>query len=193
MQHLRSTWLLRSVALLLVGALLPMLFAPSSNAPSSRAPLNPAVSSSASSSYADWLRSQLRVPADASVDRALEAAVETRAASITEFVGAFLSAYESDHPDRSAARVFVDRDLSDEALISYLQRRFTEVGGEAVLLRLRLIASTTGSTWSSGSVSAVPSRISRALHAARPSVSAFLVDAVVTSFRSLSPARPQGP
>lgn len=183
MGWVRSKWLLRCTALLLLGAMLPMALAPTSRA----------ASGSLSSSYAEWVRAQLRMPADAAVEEALHEAAETDARTFRTFAEAFLKAYEARHPLESAAHVFVDRDLSNDALIAYLQRRYTEISGEAVLLRLRLVAAHAGPSFSSGASGTLASHPRNTVSSAPSLFSAQEIDDVASARRPLTPARPQGP
>lgn len=183
MRLLRSTWLLQCTALLLLGAMLPAFFAPSSHA----------ASGSTSTSYSDWIRSQLRVPVDAAFDRALEEAMASRTHSFEAFAAAFLTAYESHRPGESAARAFVDRDISRDALIAYLQRRYTEIGGEAVLLRLRIAAASISSVPSTSAMATVLVDRGESLWKVPGAVAVPDPGDVVAACRPATPARPQGP
>lgn len=183
MRRLRSKWLLRCTALLLVGAMVPALLVPSSRA----------ASQSLSSSYAEWILAQLNAPADQYVQEALEQAAEADVRSFDAFVETFLNAYEARHPQESAARVFTGKDLSNEALIAYLQRRYTEIRGDAVLLRLRVVAASPITPSSVGSTGLHAPTAQRHAPAFAGLSSGSATDGFVYSPHRASPARPQGP
>ena len=130
MNRLRNKWGMRAVAALLVASLLPVTFAAATHATRPTTP------------YADWVRLQIRMPADAVVVQALEVASESRARSLETFLIAFVEAYEAQHPERPLADAFSADGLSNEALISYLKGRYIGFAGEAVLPRLTLSAAT---------------------------------------------------
>lgn len=184
MGRVRSTWWVRCVALLLVGALASTLLAPSSAAGSG----------SLAGSYGEWIRAQLLVPDDPAADRALKEAeaAEIHARTFEAFVETFLEAYEARRPGVPVARVFIDKDLSNDALISYLQRKYTEIAADAVLPRLCLAAPTFAPSLSSGSVASSFSGMDGWERTARLS-DAPRTDDVIASLRTLTPARPQGP
>lgn len=183
MRRLRSKCLLRCTALLLVGAMLPALFAPSSRA----------ASGSLASSYAEWIRAQLKAPAHPSVERALKKAAQADANSFNTFVAAFLEAYEAQYPQESAARAFTDKDLSNDALITYLQRRYTEISGEAVLLRLRVVGTSINTSSATGSTGNHAPQPRGVVPVAPGLISAAASDGVLATLRTATPARPQGP
>lgn len=183
MRWLRSTFFARLIAFLLVVSLLPTLVGQASQASAI----------SVQGSYEVWIRAQLRVPADANLEAALNRAAESRAANIGEFVAAFLAAYESESPDVPVAHAFTERDLTDDGLIEYLQRRYTEIAPDAVLPRLRPATPPVATSLTSPSPSA-------GLDTTRPAVRAVLGTATLCSvtehvvpFRILSSARSQGP
>jgi hypothetical protein len=123
----RSPYLARIVAGVLTASMLSGLFAlPSSSAPE------------AYGSYAGWARAQLRVPVDEALESALSKAAESRPISFQDFVEAFLKAYDQEGSGHSAALAFTDVDLSDDALITYLQRRYVRISDEGTLPRTYL-------------------------------------------------------
>ncbi len=128
MNRLRSTWGMRAVAGLLVASLLPVTFATAVHA------------AQHTSSYADWVRRQLRIPADEAITQALETAEKSQPRSLEAFLAVFVEAYAAQQPERSLARAFSARDLSNKALISYLEGRYLGFVGEAVLPRAALVA-----------------------------------------------------
>lgn len=183
MRLVRSTFFARMVACLLVLSMLPTLVGPASQASGL----------TAQGAYEVWIRAQLRAPASAELEAALERAAEERSNSIAEFVAALLDAYAEEAPGERAARAFMEQDLTDDALISYLQNRYTEIAPEAVFPRLRPIAppvaTSLNTTGASGIVTAAAP--SASVHYAKST----LLDRteLVTPFRILSPARSQGP
>ena len=128
MNWLRSKWGMRAVAGLLTASLLPVTFATAVHA------------AEHTSSYADWLRQQLRIPTDEVVEQALETATESRPRSLDAFLTAFVEAYEAQQPARPLAQAFAAHHLSNEALISYLEGRYLRFVGDAVLPRATLAA-----------------------------------------------------
>lgn len=183
MRWARSKFLSRVLAVLLIGSMLPPLLAPS----------NRAASSSLYGSYSEWLRAQLLVPADATFERALLGATESKAKSFEQFIDAFFQAYEAHGPDAPVSKAFTGRDLSNEALWSYLQRRYTRIAGEGVLTRLRF-AAASGGTFASASADAAfaagstPSVPISADSWRRRGATDHLI-----SVGTLTSARPQGP
>lgn len=144
-------------------------------------------------SYEVWIRSQLRVPADAQIETALEQAAESEASTVKEFIVAFVVAYQKERPNAPAARAFIDRDLTDNALIAYLQRRFTEVAPEAMVPRIRsVVPPVTSSLAAMGSMAAVTTSqdVPPALRTTTPHAAQT---ELVIPLRILSSARSQGP
>lgn len=183
MRLARSTFFTRVVAGLLVLSMLPALVAEAGQAPGA----------SLQGTYAEWIRAQLRVPADTGLKKALDTAAQEKASTFEGFLQAFLDAYEAERPDVPMARAFTDRDLTDDALISYLQRRFTEITGEAILPRLcSAVAATPHSLKASGS-SAVVAAPAAAPPANQASSQAASGETVVITVHSLTSARSQGP
>ena len=130
MNRLRTRWGKLVAAALLLASLLPVTFATAAHAGRHTA------------SYADWVRLQLRLPADDGVALALETAAESPAQSLEVFLATFVKAYEAQHPERPLAYAFSADGLSNEALISYLKGRYLGVVGEAVLPRAMFTAAT---------------------------------------------------
>lgn len=85
--------------------------------------------------YEAWLRAQLRVPADVVLEEAIEEAVSSRPRTLTAFLSTFVAAYEARNPQTALATAFLTQDLSNEALITYLETRFNGVGAEGVPVR----------------------------------------------------------
>lgn len=132
MQRLRSTWGARLVACWLLASML--------------ASVCTAVTwggGSSYSSYANWLRAQLRVPADAALEEALETAAASQARTLDAFLDAFVAAYQAERPAGTLAAAFLGRDLSDDALIAYLESRFQGVGGEGMVPRTTWLSALT--------------------------------------------------
>lgn len=183
MRRLRSKWSMRWVAALLLVSLLPVSFATAFS------------TARHTSSFADWLETQLQDPTDEAVAAALAEVSSHRTRSLEVFVRDFIDAYEARHPDVSAARVLAGMDLTDEALIAYLESRYLGLVGHGVLPRLLLKSQVFISTLSkrlgpSSSVLADQQRQHRTWttlwqHAVRP--------VVVVTFRQLSSAQPLGP
>ena len=121
MHRLRSTWSARTLVTLLVASLASLVI------PSTQQAADDAVSRS----YARWLRTQLAGPAPEAVDAALEAAVEADAASLEDFLRAFVAAYGAGEDEARWAELFSVALSSDRALISHLQRRFLRLAPEA--------------------------------------------------------------
>ena len=181
----RKPYLLRIAAGILMASMLPALFV----LPSSAAP------GATYGTYSRWVRAQLRVPADASIEAALSRASEERPASLEAFIKAFLNAYEEANPVKSAAFAFTGDDLSDDALVTYLQRRYTRVGDEGVLPRVYLSAAA-------GATAALASGDSGAIAGgkATPLSHEYGRDAILSEeaefvipLRTLSAANPLGP
>jgi hypothetical protein len=126
MRSMRATWGSRLIA----GGLLACLLASVLGAG-----LRGGAHPPACASYAAWLRAQLRVPADAVLDHAIGEAAASKARTLTAFLTAFVEAYEAKHPPAALAAAFLPHDLSNEALITYLESRFDGVGGAALPVR----------------------------------------------------------
>lgn len=180
MRWARSTFVSRIIACLMLVSLLPALVVPDGFA----------ASESAQSPFEQWVRGQLRVPASEAVDSALKAATKARARTIEQFVAAFLEAYDDGAP---VSRAFTDRELSEEALISYLQRRFHGVAAEGVLPRHQLVAS--GTLIGTAPASAVIADHREGRLEFGPAPEQLLRPALIlpVSLHVLNPACPQGP
>lgn len=136
MRWVRSTYFVRLIAGVLVASMLPALIGPASQASAF----------SLQGSYEVWIRAQLRTPADEVVEEALDRVSEESTSTISEYVSAFVEALAALDPGTSAAKIFTDQKLTDEALIAYLQRRYTEIAPEAVVPRLRPMAAPVASS-----------------------------------------------
>ena len=134
MNRLRSIWGLRGVAALLLTSLLPVSFAAAFQA------------AEQTSSYADWLRAQIRGPLDAAVAEALDEAADRPAHSLDAFLAAFVDAYEARQPATPLAQRILSLDLSNEALVAYLESRFNGLVGAAVLPRVAVVAAASPSS-----------------------------------------------
>lgn len=131
MNRLRSTWAKRWMAALLVASLLPVTFATAMQA------------ARPTDSFGDWVRGQLRVPADAAVERALDAAEAQRAGSLEAFLHVFVEAYEAEAPGQPLADIFDAPARSNESLITYLASRFRGLVADALPPRTALQAAQT--------------------------------------------------
>ena len=125
MRLLRKTWGSRLIAGWLTACLLVSVFATGT-----RGAMRPV-----GAPYAEWLRAQLRLPADAAVEAALDEAMSANGRTLEAFLAAFVAAYETQRPQASLAASFVTHDLSNDALIAYLESRFNGVGAEGVPVR----------------------------------------------------------
>ncbi len=184
MNRLRSIWGMRSVAGLLMASLLPVTFATAVHA------------AQHTSSYADWVRLQLRLPADEAVEQALETATESRARSLEAFLTVFVDAYEAQQPERSLAHAFSTHDLSNDALISYLEGRYLRFVGDAVLPRAALVAAKVASkqVLERGLTSlAALTRIDLSRRAWAATLQPSQAPVFILSLRVLSAAQPLGP
>ena len=66
------------------------------------------------------------------MEAALQAAEqEAGSTSPHAFVEAFVAAFEAQHPDRVLAEAFFPEELSNEALVAYLQGRFARLANQA--------------------------------------------------------------
>jgi len=128
MNGLRSKWGKRGVVALLLVSLLPPTFA------------TVAFAAQRTDSLASWVRMQLREPADAAVEQALEQAERSAAGSLEAFLAVFVEAYEAQRPEKPLAHAFATRALSNAALIAYLQGRFLGFVGEVIFLRTVFVA-----------------------------------------------------
>ena len=185
MRQARTPYLSRLIAGILLASMLPALFV----LPSS------AASGATYGSYSRWIRAQLRVPADASFDVAISKASESRPGSLEAFIEAFLDAYERANPGKSAAQAFTDIDLSDDALITYLQRRYTQIGDEGVLPRVYFTTASSAGI-AAGQADTCGDAVSESDPQLRAHSGAGTIcaeAAIVVSLRTLSSAHPLGP
>lgn len=125
MRWMRSTWGARLMAAGLVACLLSSVVATGAMGQRRAVGL----------SYADWVRAQLRVPADDALEAALSEAVSSHPRTLDAFLATFIEAYESRQPQAPLSVAFLSRDLSNDALISYLETRYHGVVGEGMLPR----------------------------------------------------------
>ena len=137
MNRLRSIWGLRGVVTLLLASLLPVSFATAFQA------------AEQTSSYADWLRAQIHGPLDEAITEALDEAASSDARSLDAFLAAFVEAYEAHQPATPLAQRILALDLSNEALITYLEGRFNGLVGAAVLPRVTVMAATPANSHTS--------------------------------------------
>ncbi len=182
MGWLRKKGMRSLLVAVLVASLLPLVAAPTAWA-----------RGHVSVSYATWLRAQLRLPADAAFDAAVEEALDVHPRSLDDFLQAFVAAYEAQGAD--LADVFSSHGLSGEALVAYLQGRYLRLIGQALVPRVLLTASSARTGGTSGGAFLASQLASRFL--ALPSDGAarsVLQEAdPVFSFRLVSSARPLGP
>lgn len=184
MEWVRKKLTRRALAVLMTASLLPPVF------------LHPArgVAKAQFGTYERWIRAQLRIPIDEVVEKAMAEAAASRAPSFEGFVIAFLKSYKEAAPDRSTARAFTDRDLTNDALLTYLQARFTQIVEDGVLVRV--YPSTPASVASSGEAGIDGGTIRAELFKSHGRISFVptMVDRfVVVCFRTLSSARSLGP
>ena len=93
MSWIRHTWVIRTIALLLISSLLPMLLAPTIQARHY----------GSSFSYAGWVQEQLDPVSGDTVDRAVERALASQPASFDAFVAAFIEAYVQESPQAESS------------------------------------------------------------------------------------------
>jgi hypothetical protein len=176
----------RLLVIVLIAALLPTLISPA--AATARQATH--------ASYGDWLRSQLRVAPDAAFEQAIEAATRARPQSLSRFLVAFVKAYETESPDTRLSAAFSANELSNEALVSYLERRYQQFGGDGLVPRTRSSSTLHPHLKAPDRVeklwlavlSTTPERLGQALsqsnHVFRP---------FILSLRILTSAQPLGP
>lgn len=122
MQHIRTTWGTRWLALMISVSILSSFVAPVATA-----------AQPSPQPYADWLRNQLRAPAGAAFEEAVAEVEAQKLGSFHAYLTAFVAAYGK-HASRGAlAEAFTGHSLSPEALLLFLQFRYHRVVGEAVL------------------------------------------------------------
>lgn len=168
-------------------------------------PLQAALWRSADVPYGDWLRTQLRVPADAAFEEAVERATAAAPASFEAFLWAFVEAYGSlddagDEPivsDPTAlAAAFSSAPLNKEALVAYLQGQVERSVQQALLPRPVLAAAASSvSLTSDRQAGAILTTPFRAAAAALYGTAVLHAPAtfVVLPLRLLSAAEPLGP
>lgn len=184
MMWVRNRWTSRVLAAVLILSILPTLMVSSSRG-SGGAQFG---------SYEEWLRAQLRIPADQAVERAIVDAVEAGADSFDAFIAIFLEAYAKAAPGESISQVFTDRDLSNDALISYLQRRYSQVVEAGILPRVYLTSfvqnPVIGKAGTSDAAIGAGTSAFSFLEAALPTL---IESTILISLRTLSSARALGP
>ena len=147
------------------------------------------------SSFAHWLQTQFQDASDAAVQQALSEVSAHRTRSLSVFVRDFIDAYEAQHPNASAAYVLAGIELSDEALIAYLESRYMGLVGHGVLPPLLVKSQMVASTLSKrigGWVSVLVDKPQQDRFWTREGQYA-LKCVVVVAFRQLSSAQPLGP
>jgi hypothetical protein len=186
MLWLQKGWIGRVLAAVLIASMLPTLVVPRA-----RTTGGPQFGT-----YERWFRAQLRISGDVAVEEAIAAAVAEGTDSVREFVAVFLRSYEDAVPGRAIAQVFTERELSTDALISYLQSRYTRVVDDAVFPRsfLTTAVNQTVANGQSGASSGViagdrASSLIRDIAAGNAHIGAL----IIIPFRVLSSARSLGP
>lgn len=168
-------------------------------------PLHAALWRSAEVPYGDWLRAQLRVPADATFEAAVDEATSAAPNSFEAFLWAFVEAYgpldtpsgEPTAVERTAlAAAFSSAPLDEEALVAFLQGQVERSVQQALLPRPVLAAATSSISLTSdrqgGATVILPFRATAAVLVG--AVSAVAPAAFfVLPFRALSAAEPLGP
>lgn len=183
MGWLRSTWGARGVGTLVLAGLLGASL--TSTIPPSRY----------ASSYAEWVRTQFRGPIDEAVEQALADASSDRPRSLDAFLTAFVRAYEAREPGATVARSLFALDLSDEALITYLESRYHGVVSDAVLPRAVLVATSLVSSHLSNRLTALGAPDARRDLPVWRVFAAWRIAwrGVVVPLRVVSAAQPLGP
>ncbi len=131
MRRLRTAWIQRGIAVLLVSSLLPMAFVwPAQGAPQA----------SVADSHAEWLRSQVRAqmsdPARAAFEAALQAASDEKPQALREFLRHFVDAYVKQGESPSLAALLGLSEGPHAHVINELQRRSAQVSGWAIVPRM---------------------------------------------------------
>ena len=168
-------------------------------------PVQAALWRSAEVPYADWLRAQLRVPADAAFEAAVERATTAAPTSFEAFLWAFVEAYgpldgsevEPVVAGRTAlAAAFSSAPLNKEALVAFLQGQVERSVQQALLPRPVLAAATSSVSLTSdrhgGAAFVLPFRATTATLLGAVSAVAPAAFFVVP-LRVLSAAQPLGP
>ena len=131
MRRLRTTWIQRGLAVLLVSSLLPMAFVWPAQAVQQHA---------AAESHADWLRSQVRLSMSATERAAFESALQDATSkqpqALRAFLQHFVDAYAQQEERPSLAALLGLAKGTHEHVINELQRRLAQVSGWAVVLRM---------------------------------------------------------
>ena len=184
MKWARKRWPRRVLAAVLALSMLPTLVMPGTGV----------IAEAQYGTYERWIRAQIRVPVDGAVEKAITEAVERGAESFDSFITAFLDAYSDAAPGQSISQVFTDRDLSNDALRSFLQRRYSQIADAGVVPRVHLTtfiqhAATAGDSGPLGAFS----NARFAADAATPLLTTLVEYSVVISFRTLSSAQSLGP
>lgn len=125
MSDVRTRWYVQAVAVTVTLSLLAGTVVPLGRA-----------AQPVASSYADWVRSQLREAPSEEIEDALAAAVAERPQSWSAFLTSFVQAYSSRVAASDLAEAFGQAGGSVEALMGYLQGRFSCAAGPATLPRL---------------------------------------------------------
>lgn len=186
MLWLQKGWIGRVLATVLIASMLPTLVVPRA-----RTTGGPHFGT-----YERWIRAQLRISGDGAVEEAIAAAVAEGADSVREFVAVFLKSYEDAAPGRAIAQVFTERELSTDALISYLQSRYTRVVDDGVFPR-SFLATAVNQTVANGQSGASSGIIAaeRASSLTRDTAAriAHAGAVIIIPLRVLSSARSLGP
>ncbi len=83
--------------------------------------------------YADWLRNQLREPADEVFESALAVVEAKKPTTFHAYLTAFVRVYDERSSEADLSEAFTGHAFSREALLLILQFRYHRVVGEAVL------------------------------------------------------------
>lgn len=183
MRWLRTNNGWRVLVAFLTASLLPMLMAP----------LPRAGSHAVAEDYGDWLRSQLRAPADDVFDDALASAHEKGPESFTEFLQAFAAAYDAQDPEEPLSEVLDTPGMSTEGIVACLQKRLVTARGIPLVHPLQLAKQVVSDDASDASfgVFRTTDTISHVLEfrerIATPG------DAIMLPVRILFSAQPRGP
>ena len=184
MKWARKRWPRRVLAAVLAFSMLPTLVMPVAGV----------TAEAQYGTYERWIRAQIRVPVDGAVKKAIAEAVEGEADSFDAFITSFLEAYSAAAPGEPISHIFTDRDLSNDALRSFLQRRYSQLADAGVVPRVHLTtfiqhAATSGDSGPLSAHSAARVAVNRAT-----SLLMTLAECgVVISFRTLSSAQSLGP
>jgi hypothetical protein len=131
MRRLRTTWIQRGIAVLLVSSLLPMAVV---------WPTQGAQQAAVADSHADWLRSQVRTAMSeterAAFESALQAAADKQPQALREFLHHFVDAYVQQGGTPALANLLGLPDGPHAHVINELQRRLAQVSGWAIVPRL---------------------------------------------------------